>query len=285
MVIAALTLPIVFFRRVDVKLLRNCATLAILACGVGAADQLQAQHLDMMLYQANGELRLAGFEFGQFEPVYGARVFQGSTEVNPNFPGVAWLNSPGWTAIPTAQLDRLPIGAGPLPAEALVSFDILPSIITGVNLSFWDGAEPISFTPPPAGEVAVYGDELFGLGTANDSSGNVIDGSASPVDGFEFATTTGTGYLHVHVPFSIFGNSERQVTSIDSPTPGVYLLQIAGQVEGLAGSPSANVLLGVNVDESTLAIASQWVSAQVVPEPSTLALAMAFLTGYATRRR
>ncbi|MEM8943737.1 MAG: hypothetical protein AAGD11_01030 [Planctomycetota bacterium] len=246
---------------------------------------MQAQHLDMMLYQVDGELRLAGFEFGRFEPVFGARVFQGSTKINSNFPGGAWLNSPGWTAIPTAQLDRLPTGAGPLPAEASVSFDILPSVITGVNLSFWDGAEPISFAPPPAGEVAIYGDELFGLDTVDDPSDSVIDGSTLPIDGLEFATTTGTGYLHVHVPFSIFGNSARQFTSVDSPTPGVYLLQIAGKVEGLVGKPSANVLLGVDVDQSTLEIASQWVSAQIIPEPPTLALAVVFLTWYATCRR
>ncbi len=259
------------------KRISRSVILVVLAWVVGAADQLRAQHLDMMLFQEGGELKLGGYEFAQLEPVFGSRVFRGSTRIPPSAPGLAWGNNPGWSAIPTAQLDLLPTGAAPLPPEASVSFDIVPSILTGLNLSHWDGIGATTFGPVPADEVAVYGDELF-------VSSVLIDGSASAVDGFEFATTTETGYLHVHVPFSIFGNSDLQVSSTDSPTPGVYLLEIAAEVEGLDGRPSAHVLLGVDVDDAALEIANQWVSTLVVPEPSTLAVFMVFLIVYTTSR-
>ncbi len=231
----------------------------------GAASH--AAHLDIMLYQADGELQLGGYDFGRLEPVFGIQVFQESTNVNPAAPGVARVNNPGWAAVPSVQLDRLPPGAELLPAGAAVSFDIVPFATTGTNLSYWNGSLPVSFDSPLAGETVVYGGGLF-------DTGAVVDGTSSTVEGFEFTTTGPTGYLHSHQLFSIFGNSDRQTNSNDGPEPGVYLLEIVPRVAGLAGDPSAYVLIAVDVDDDVLTTAGDWVSSQVVPEPSSMVVAV-----------
>lgn len=256
---------------------RWAAFCSALVCCLAPVGVSHATHLDMMLYQSDGELQLGGYDFGRIQPVFDAQVFQGSASIHPAAPGVARVSNPGWAATPTAQLDLLPPNAGPLPAGAAVAFDIVPSSITGANLSYWDGAGAVAFATPRSGEVVEYGGGLF-------RNGVLADGSTAIVEGFEFTTTSHTGYLHSHLLFGVFGNSERLPSSSDAPEPGVYLLQIAARVEGLGGSPSAHVLLAVDADDSTLAIAREWVAARVVPEPSSLAVAVLGLSSFVLAR-
>ncbi|MEM6655861.1 MAG: hypothetical protein AAF596_08675, partial [Planctomycetota bacterium] len=105
--------------------------LTAVAMGAGTIERSHAAHLDMMLYQQAGQLHLGGYDFFRRQPLPGLHVFESVLTVFPGQPGVAYTDNPGWATAPPDRLGLLPDGAESLPAEASISFDIVPSAITG----------------------------------------------------------------------------------------------------------------------------------------------------------
>jgi|GEM_PF-3046535 len=214
-------------------------------------------HLDMLVYQRAGALRLGGFDFGTAGVLESNQVFVASFVSSTGNPGAVSVDSPGWNAV-RVNYQLMPAGASALPVESELGFNIAVPVLTGRNLSYWSGGGEVGFGAPPAGEVLRYSKPDFLAGTA------LADGTAQSVKGFTFASTGPGGYVHRHLSFALFGNASLNPGSSDSPTPGVYLVALEATVTGFVRpSNPAFVLLGHGVPAESVSKAFSWVESRV----------------------
>lgn len=154
---------------------------------------------------------------------------------------------------------------GLLPTNQTLAFDILSS------LQYWDGTGSVSFADAPA-EV--------NLGLRRSSSTVLIPGTGSPTGTVPTIGSTGaSGRLHVHLESQLNYTDGTNLASPNAPD-GVYLVGLQLMLTG-GTSPSDPFYVVYNngVDEEIHDAAIDWVQANLVPEPSSLALAGMSLAG------
>ncbi len=229
---------------------------AVLAASPLAKGQ---SHLDLLVYQRDGALRLGAFDFATSRVLEDHQVFATTLETFAGLRG-AYSDSPGWNAVRN-NFQLMPPGAMALPGEAQLGFNLIVPDFLGRNFSYWNGNGDVAFSSVPSGEVLRYskGDALSGQIFA--------DGSPQDVPGYSIASTGPSGYVHRHLSFSLYGNSSLSDTSSDGPTAGVYLIGVEAALSGFdQPSNPAFVLLGHRVSSDALSRAASAVELQIAPE-------------------
>jgi hypothetical protein len=228
-----------------------------------AACSVNAQHLDIMLYRQGTQLRVGGFDFGASPSVLPTfRVFREATTYIPAAaPGVAFTSSPGWNAL--ALPTELPAGGQTLQglAGVFVAGPVLPGLLSGRNLGYWSGEGPVTFGAVPSGEVLQHSvPDPFGGGRLV-----VYDATASAVSPLLIGNTAPTGGMHNHPSYAIYGNADRQGSSLDAPTQGVYLAALQASMEGHLDADPVFAVFGVGVTPHSIQTASLFVRSIVDP--------------------
>ncbi len=113
----------------------------------GAAERAKAQHLDVWVHLD----AVNRVESGYFDVNAGNPIVPNDRAVGYNFGDFSdepnYANNPGFFAEQNFNTDGTPNpGGSQLPAGTLVQFNILSSLL------YWNGVDPVSFGPVPAGE-------------------------------------------------------------------------------------------------------------------------------------
>ncbi len=219
-------------------------------------------HIDILVYQRDGLLRIGGFDFDTSGVLESNRVFNVPLSVVQGATGAVSVNSPGWNAVRN-NFQLMPPGDQALPSNSSLGFNIIPASFTGRNLSYWDGVGEAKFGAVPSGEVLQY------LRPEVPSDQVVADGSSNHVPGYVIASTGPGGYVHSHLAYNIFGSASLDSKSNDAPAPGVYLVALEATVSGFQQpSNPAFVLLGNHVIDDVLKRATAAVE-HIVSAPSS----------------
>jgi hypothetical protein len=211
-----------------------------------------APHLDVLLYLEGTYLKIGAFDFATSSTLPDYRVFTAQTEIHSGLTG-GYTDSPGWNALRNPA--PLPPGASLLPPSVDLGFNIIATSQVGRNLVYWDGTGEVAFGAVPAGEVI-----LVSKGQA--LSGRIVaDGGTNNIPGYAIATTSGGGYIHRHLSFSLYGDDTLNDFNSDVPTPGIYLIGLEATLSGFA-LPSAPLwIVFSHKTEATKAVAAaNWVT-------------------------
>ncbi len=156
--------------------------------------------------------RAVGWDFQEFDE-------------NPYF-----ANNPGYFA----QASGNP-GYSSLPAGSLVGFNVLSDLL------YWNGTDPVSFSPVPAGET---------ISITLGGSGPVVVGTGTGAQpGFTLGAVgsgTANGFLHVHVNSVIAAGP-----NTTAPTDGIYIFQeqLTSNAPGVINSLPFWVVFNNNITE------------------------------------
>ncbi|MBL9137339.1 MAG: hypothetical protein JNK85_15810 [Verrucomicrobiales bacterium] len=232
-----------------------------IAAALLCAAPTRAAHIDILVYQRAGQVRLGGFDFSTSRVLEDARIFTTRMESVVGLNGAVYSSSPGWNSVRN-NYQLMPEGASTLPGSSTIRFRLLPCGPRDLNLSYWNGRDTVSFDVVPDGEVLRYASD------DSESSQVIADGGEMILAGFAVATTGVSGYLHRHLSFSLYGNDGMEDASSDGPSSGVYLLGLDVEVAGLQGpSNPIYLLLGHGVTAETLGRAEHSLASYLVPEP------------------
>ena len=239
------------------KLLPTYSLLAL--CCFGGVATLHAQHQDILVYLANGQARVGGYDFSVNQGGADYLVFSTLLTTNENSPGAAYVDAPGWNAVSNPL--RLPPGGTVLPGNTEVHFDFIPSPALGRNLLYWNGSNSVAFGPAPGGEVLSY--------STGPATLAVADGSTNRVTGFTVVTTSASGTFHKHVFFVLYGSAARDHLGADKPTDGIYLLTLAVRLAGTTNfSNPFWVALGFSASPAQLEQAEAWLNQNLAHPPA-----------------
>ncbi len=252
------------------KLTTHSFAALLLVVGAGSARAAEI-HVDVNVYQQGGVLVIGGMDFDALQFV-DQIIFEGELE-DPDEDGQFTGDEPGWNSFSDASAGNLPVGADNLPGNTDVTLDIVLGH-QGRSLSYWDGTGPVTFG-------ATIGSEVLKVEDAN-ASVSVIDGSAAAT-GIDLGTTSGTGLLHEHYDFGLFGDAS---VTPDFVNEGIYLVE--GQISAAGfGAPSDSffILFGTFTElneedlEEAIELAEGWVERNKVPEPGSVVLLFSGLVG------
>jgi hypothetical protein len=209
---------------------------SILSIGLG---RVRAQHLDVLVQQANGKLVTGSADFDTGQWTIGRRVFSG--EFDSDFA----VNSPGYNAL-AAGSPSLPTGSQALPGSAALSWDFLPMTIHQLqaNLFYWNGLESDNapgLTPNDVVFGALPGPN-YGL-TLFDKSGSgfVVNGANAVVPGGVVDDTAADGSLHRH-RFYLLQDGDGNGSTL--PVDGIYLFSMQMRVNGLTSADPLFMVFG-----------------------------------------
>tara|TARA_R110000868_G_scaffold411617_1_gene706381 strand:+ start:483051 stop:483779 length:729 start_codon:yes stop_codon:yes gene_type:complete len=239
---------------------KSIITLAALSI----ASIASAQHADLLLIRDNaGNLLTGQYDFGTNQLVNtNTRVYEGE------FDAFGTSDEPGFNAL---SASNIPSGFQALSGSTPVSFDANSFQIGGqsANLYHWDGAGAVNFTASSnALTISKSPSAIFS---------SLLDGSDSDVNGFDIDTTSSDGFLHKHM--------DAGLSSISSNDYGFYLWSLTINVNDASTQPIFFVHGFGLEDEIAHEAAIDWVSANLVPAPSTLALLLGLPAMTASRRR
>lgn len=231
------------------------AALLSLLLALPAMAQEEHGHFDIFVGRpATGSQTLIGGAEVPDELNLTTRVFEGDMEPDEiagnNFftttePGMfnAGSGMPGLLGA-TNPAGALPLGEGESPTVLNT-----PATLAGVtsDLFYWDGT----------------GDVMFG-----DSSADLVITQTGGIAGMD-GSIDDHPFLDIDDPLSD-----------DLPAGGIYLAPLSVQLDGLAPSDTAWVLLVAGEEfEDVVELAEEYVSSQLVPEPSSVALVLLTAVG------
>lgn len=236
------------------------STTSILALASGAAH---AQHADLLLIKDDaGNLLTGQYDFDSGEIVNtDTRVYEGEFDI------FGTSDEPGFNAL---SASNIPTGFQALNPNSAVSFSASSFQIgtTSANLYYWDGQGEVDFSS--AANTLTISKAPSNIFSA------VLDGSDTDVNGFDIATTSSDGFLHKHIDLGL--------TDISSSANGFYLWSLSIQ-SGLDSTDPIFFVHGFGTeDETAHEAAIDWVGANLVPAPGTLAVLLG-LPMMSTRRR
>ncbi|MDZ4657045.1 MAG: hypothetical protein SH868_05635 [Bythopirellula sp.] len=220
-----------------------------------------AQHLDVLVQVADGQVAIGGADYDSGTWTIGQRVFQ--RQLLSNFRA----NDPGFTGLATGNA-LLESGVTGFPANHNIYFDLLPMRIGSVksNLFFWNGTDlggnglgvdDVQFILPPAGVTWNIFDDGFNLFTAAATDtfvpGGLLQQTSSdtnPGDGIN------TGTLHGHLLMRVDdGDGNTQTT----PPQGVYMAALQVRAAGFETSdPFLFVHRTSSVSNVVRDLATEW---------------------------
>lgn len=199
-------------------------SLLLLSC-----QHLSAQHLEVLVYDDSGTLGTGTADIDDNSVVTELRVSRSGPELQVGSPSFLYGgHEPGFNAT----------AASLLPPNKALNFNVIPIThpISGVarNLWFWNGLDDdmdgnyeqnVSFGAAPV-------DVFFKF---SKSGGNeaIVDGAADTVSGFTIDSTDGTGLIHKHISFSMWGQNQQPASH---PPDGIYLVALELLMEGLNDS-------------------------------------------------
>jgi hypothetical protein len=212
--------------------------MTVLAALVGPGIS-QAQHIDVLTEQINGQLVTGNGNFDADTWTLGGRVF------HRDFGTTFAMNNPGFNSIGAGSPD-LPFGSQSLPSSTPLSWDFLPMTIGGVssNLFYWNGqdsdgvpgltANDIKFGAAP---LLSYSLTLFDISNV----GHAADGTNTVVPGGVIDTTATDGFIHRHLFWYLQDNDGNSATA---PADGLYLVALRMKMPGLKSSLPVLMLFG-----------------------------------------
>ncbi len=223
-----------------------------------------AQHADLLLIRDDAGNLLTGlYDFGDGDVVStNTRVHEGE------FDQFGSSDEPGFNAIGASNV---PAGFQALQGNVSVAFDANAFEIgsTTANLFHWDGTGEVNFTA--AANTLTVSKAPSNIFSAT------LDASSNSITGFEIDTTSSDGFLHKHIDFTL--------SDISSSANGFYLWSFTLS----AGSDIADPIFFVHgfglEDEVAHEAAIDWVGANLVPAPGTLAMLLAAPAMMTRRRR
>lgn len=294
---------------------RIMAIVAAIA-SVGATSAF-AQHFDVLIVSQGGKLVTGGYDDSNNTKVAPLRVFEGEviSDGAPGGPassGARYIaenpGEPGFRAVSQTDLDDTGDTGSPnfipnmdppgvytqLPTSTVLSFDFLPMTIGANtrNLFYWDGTGAVDFNPVASSyELSL---RKFAGSSGAPAFVKVIDGDdAALVVGNPIQTSGATiGDVHTHLFTELDVDSGGPL----NPAQGFYLYSLQMRMPGLTTSDPAFFVFGA-IDPGSFAdngafnmfledefepaheAAVEWVAANLVPEPSSLALAGMSLFG------
>lgn len=215
--------------------------LSIVALLALVAPPAAWAHVDILVAQDAGKLVTGGYDFAALpgDPVVAPplRVFGYDFGEVPGQPDFA--EDPGFVSLP-----------GGFPAGTSFTLHSLG------QLSYWNGSGPVAFDTPLNSESLLLekGSASLVVGTPG---GTLLLGSTpGAVSGQD---------LHTHLEATISGTP--------TVTDGIYLLQLSlSSSNGLMESEPFWIVYNHGADEAAHDAAIDWVSANLVPEPASLAL-------------
>lgn len=222
-----------------------------------------AQHADLLLIRDDaGNLLTGQYDFDSNQVVSNdTRVFEGEFDL------FGTSDEPGFNALSGSNI---PAGYQALDSNSAVSFNANAFTIgtTTANLYHWDGNGPVKFTQASnALTISKAPSAIFS---------STLDASASDIAGFEIDTTSSDGFLHKHI--------DAALTDISESAEGFYLWSLSLKINSDSTQPIYFVHGFGTEDEEAHEAAIDWVSSNIVPAPSTLALLLGF-PAMTTRRR
>lgn len=196
------------------------------------ATSVEAQHIDVLLWDAGGRVGVGEYDFDNAAPS-DRRVQIGVLPgVDGPSPELAYTaESPGFIALD---------GADALPGNELLRWSFLPMTVdTGPHaghrstLLYWDGQSgspefgPTSTDDYEFSLTSVEGTSVLGFGAATGAA------EAEPGNG-ALATTQPDGYIHQHPVFFLDDNGDGLNTTI--PDQGIYVVAFQLQIADLEAS-------------------------------------------------
>lgn len=204
----------------------------------------RAQHIDVLIEQANGKLVTGSANFDTQEWTIGARVY------NRDFDGDFSINNPGFNSL-ASNTSGFPADAQPLPGNTELSWDFLPMTIDGIsqNLFYWNGQE--SDGVPGFQPSDVHFGALPGLGYTLSLYGKPpgappdpkfsVTGADLVVPGGVIEETSSQGGFHRHRFFQLEDGDGNGGTM---PADGLYLLAMQMRMPGLVNSLPLFIVFG-----------------------------------------
>lgn len=255
---------------------RTVSLVLVLAGALWTTAAAQA-HLDVLPFvDSGGDLAIGGFDFNaSANPFVETQIFEG--ELTDRFsPGQFRGDDPGFVGVSDTLAGLLPAGSDNLPAEALVTLNIvLDPLLGNRSMSFWNGVGAVSLGPVPDGEV---------LEISKFSFVSVLDGS-NAISGFPVGETSTVGSLHDHLDFVLSGDDSG---APDDVTEGVYVIRGSMSVDDASfPDPSSPlyIVLGTFTDlnrefmEEAVGASAAYIKTTVIPEPGTALLLAVGLFG------
>ncbi len=232
------------------------AGVALCAAPLAIADE---EHADVLVGNQGG--KIVTLLEGPGETFALERVFEGE------FPANFFTDDPGFN---NDEADEFPTGIDVLLPNTAVGFNIKAVAPIGggtaSNLFFWNGVGPVSFAGVTDGTTLTVSNLVTAPSTFDTA---VADGGSSDVAGFNFDTATSGGQVHKHINFYLLD----ALDGIANIAEGIYVLPLELTQSGLTSSdPFFIVFATEGMDGNTHDAAVDWVAANLVPEPTSLAL-------------
>lgn len=216
----------------------SVAIPSVLLC-IAEPGILRAQHLDVLIQQANGVLVSGNANFDNDTWKTGQRVFSGE------FDGDFAVNSPGYNAL-AAGSPSMPSGTQSLPANTALGWDFLTMRIapSKSNLFYWNGLESDGLPGITAADVLfgalplpTYTLSLFD----KTNTAFAVDGASGDVMGGIVDDTAADGSLHRHRFYFLQDNDGNGATV---PADGIYLFAMRMKMTGMQSSKPIFMVFG-----------------------------------------